>query len=542
MKSKKITHKDEMGEKIATGIHEIASIVKRTLGPGGLPILIDREGTAPNGDPLGPMITKDGVTVASECSSPDPEVDLVIQTVKAICKKTNRIAGDGTTTAIVLGESILTESLDALKEDKSLNPQLVRESVEAASKQVRELLQKIATPCRDSKMVEDVATISANGDAEIGRVIREAFDAVGAEGVITVDEGYGPQTTIDVVQGFQIRRGAEAQDRFFNNIEGTRFECEQPAVILYDGKIMSYTEILPVLNTIAGAAAKDGKKGLPPIVLIAHEFSPEVIQFLLIQRNEVALRVCAVKAPHTTTVRTEMLDDMAVMLGCKRLGNGNESLERATLDHVGSCERVIVDKYTTTFYDGDGSEESVIERVEQLKARRKVAESPYDASLISDRIASLSQGIAKIGVGGTTDLEIKERYHRIEDALNAARAAVEEGIIPGGGVVLARIAHSLQPGDTIGERILSRALLAPFNQIVENISGDPTKILSSETWPDSIDSPLTYDARNKKIVNALEAGIIDPVKVTRTALENATSIAALLSTCGGSIVLLRKQE
>lgn len=533
MSSKTITHKDSFSKKIETGMNEIAFIVGRTLGPGGLPILIERQGMTPTGEPLTPLITKDGVTVAGECSNPDSEIDLVIQTVKAICSKTNRVAGDGTTTAIVLGQAILQETLAVLAKDSNLNPQTIRRSVEASSKRVIQKLIEQAVPVNSPKMISDVATISANGDRQIGEIIREAFDKVGAEGVITVDEGHSAQTTLDIVDGFQIRRGAEAQDRFFNNTEMTRFEAENVSVILYDGKLSSFQEILPPLNAIAEA----NKKGLPPVVVIANDFTPEVIQFLLIQRAEIGLKVCAIKSPHTTNVRTSMLDDMAVMLGGYRFGNGNRDLSASTIDQIGGCDRIVIDKYTATFYGGNGDEDTVIERVGQLKAMRKEAESPYDAALISDRIAALSQGVAKIGVGGSTDLEIKELYHRIEDALNAARAAVEEGIIPGGGVVLARVANDLGNSADLGDQILSRALKAPLSQIVRNIGQNPETILYDLQFENPT---MTYDGVSKRWALALDVGIIDPVKVTRTALENATSIAALLSTCGGAIVFNRE--
>lgn len=542
--SKKIVHKSSFGEKIKLGIDQVADIVSETLGPGGRTILLERQGVSPTGDPLTPMITKDGVSVALECQSEDPEIDVVIQTVKAICSKTNRIAGDGTTTAIVLGRAILDEALNELSADSQLNPQDVRRAIEASSQNVVEQLKSAAIPVKDPKMISDVATISANGNRDIGEIIREAFDAVGAEGVITVDEGTSARTTLEVVDGFQIRRGAEAQDRFFNNAEKTRFEADRAYVILYDGKLNSYTDILPPLNAVAKATGVTGKGNveLPPIVVVANDFSSEVIQFLLIQRAELGMKVCAVKSPHTTTVRTSILDDMAVLLNGYRFGNGNRDLISADPEKIGRCDRVVIDKYTATFYGGDGEEEKVLERVNQLKELRKIAESPYDAALISDRIAALSQGVAKIGVGGSTDLEVKELYHRIEDALNAARAAVDAGIIPGGGITMARIGDSLDSTEDIGNRILKKALMAPLKQIINNLGlnhSDSSQLIFNLMEEQGHET--TFDGHDPSfpIVNALEAGIVDPVKVARTALENAVSIAALLATCGGAIVFNR---
>jgi chaperonin GroEL len=336
------------------------------------------------------------------------------------------------------------------------------------------------------------------------------------------------------VEGYQIQKGAESRDRFFNSKDMTYFEATDVKVVIYDGKIVNAGELLKAFDVIVEANGGS----VPPILIMANEFSHEVIQFLLIQKAERGYPFVAVKGPHTTNIRSGYYDDMAVMLGGTRLGNGSRTLANIEADDVGSAQRVRVDKYTTTFYDGDGAEELVIQRVDQLKALKAKAESAYDAQVVGDRIAALTQGIAKIGVGGATELEIKEKYDRIEDALNASRAAIQEGIIPGGGATLLRIARRLS-SDTIGRRILKNALAAPFFQILENIG---YKISEAEINQILESDNLIYDARNKKVVDALEAGIIDPVKVTRTALENATSIAALLSTAGGGIVFDRRKQ
>lgn len=550
MLTKKITSKEEMFVKLKEGISLIAAIVKRTLGPGGLPILIERAGQNLEGDPLEPMITKDGVTVAGECWHPDAEVDLTIQTVKAICKKTNRIAGDGTTTAIVLGESIFLETLKELEKDSTLNPQLVREKVQASSLRVIEELNKVSVGVEDLDTIERVANISANGEKEIGKVIREAFDHVGPDGVVTIDEGSISETTIQKVEGFQFQRGAEAQERFFNNKEQTKFEAENVLVILYDGRINHNGQLIPIINKIFMAHKKIGAPSIPPILVIANEFSVDTIQLLLVNRAEAQMSVCAVKGPNTTTVRTQMLDDMAVYLGAQRLGNGNKALEAADFDivkdsegkpqyvgDVGFVKTAVVDRYSTTFYSGGGEDSKVQERIEQLKASKEYTFSEYDRSLISDRVAALSRGIAKILVGGRTELEIKEKYHRIEDALNSSRAAIEGGVIPGGGAALYRIAYALRSSTDLGDQILSKALAAPIIQIIENIGLDYAQV----GLMGLLDDPkLVYDARDRKFVDSFEAGIIDPLKVTVTALQNAISIAGLLATCGGAITYVRK--
>lgn len=538
--NKKLINQSSLKPKIIEGLTDIAAIVKRTLGPGGLPIIIQRVGQTLTGEPLGPRITKDGVSVAKECASSDPEKDLIIQAVKNICNKTNSIAGDGTTTAIVLGEALVLEMLKELENDPNLNPQLVRESVEQEGRDLIKKLKDVSIKVKDYEQISQVATISANGDEEIGNILGEAFKAVGAEGVVTIDEGHTNKLTLDIVEGYQVNRGAEAQDRFFNNESQTKFEAKNAALIIFDGKLQNFTELIPILRTLAQVDENDQpKKQLPPIVFMANEFSREVIQFLLIQKAEKGMQFCCVKGPHMTNVRTGYYDDIAILTGGTRLGNGNRSLTAFEEDDAGLIDKVIIDKDKCTFYDAQGDESEILKRVDQLKILKSEAESPYDAQVISDRLASLTGGIAKIGVGGSTEFEMKEKYDRIEDALNAARAAIEEGIVVGGGATLRRFADSLEKDEnqTVGKRILSKSLKAPFEQILENIcfninNKDLQKLLK--------DSQLTFDARNKVLVNALDSGIIDPVKVTRTALENAISIATLLSTAGGGIIYIKE--
>lgn len=532
--SKKIVSKEALAVKIIEAVTELSSIVKRTLGPGGLPILIERIGQQANGDALGPKITKDGVSVADECFSSDPQINLVMQAVKAICRRTNSVAGDGTTTAIVLGEAILKETFQELESNKGLNPQLVRESVEAASRDVMAQLTKLSKKVKKPKIIAQVATISANGETEIGEIIGEAFSRVGAEGVVTVDEGQGSDVSLEVVEGYQIQRGAEAREAFFNSKDQTAFEAENASLLVYDGKLVNFTNLIPPLKKLAEA----NNNKMPPVVIVANEFSNEVLQWLIIQKIDAGMQFVAIKGPHTTTVRSGYYDDMAVMSGATRLGNGNTALESAEVDDFGLVKKVVVSKYATTFYEGEGAEEDMLLRVTQLKAMKEKAESPYDEQILADRIAALTGGIAKIGVGGATELEIKEKYDRIEDALNAARAAIQEGIIPGGGVALLRIAVNMKP-ITIGHKILSKALQTPFYQILENIGHTITQEEFEEIMKNE---NFTYDARNKKIVDSIKAGIIDPVKVTRTGLENAVSIAALLSTAGGGIVFVKDDE
>lgn len=536
---KKIISREELSNPRVEGLKKIAGIVKRTLGPGGLPIIIERRGQALDGTPLGPKITKDGVSVADECFDVDKEQDLIIQAVKAICRKTNVSAGDGTTTAIVLGEAIVLESEKILKESPDLNPQLVKESIESALQDVLRLLKKAAIPVKsDTKRIRQVATISANGDEEIGQIIEEAFKHVGAEGVVTVDEGRSFKTVLEKVDGYQFGRGALGRNAFFNANNLTQFEAEDVAVIIYDGRLQSYNDLLPALQMLAGVN-EDGRatKKMPPILVMANEFTNEVLTFLAIQKEQIGLVVCCVEGPNTTHVRSGYYDDIAAYTGGTRLGNGNRNLGAIQPDDFGLVKRVIVDKYKTTLYEGQGEEEGIMKRVNELRAAKEQAESNYDAQVYNDRIAAITNGIAKIAVGGATEFEIKEKYDRIEDALNAARAAIQEGVVPGGGTALLRISEKLDEKKSVGHKILKNALQAPFNQILANIYqkvDDPTLdiILASKN--------KVYDARNKKVCNAMTAGIIDPVKVTRTALINAVSIATLLTTAGGAIIYNEK--
>ena len=536
---KDIIEKDTLAPAKKAGIRKVAGIVKRTLGPGGLPIMIQRVGQALDGSPIGPKITKDGVSVALECSSSNPQEDIVIQAVKSICKKTNTDAGDGTTTAIVLGEAIVNEMDKALAADTTLNPQLVKEDVEKLSKEIIEDLKGLSESIKDSEKIKQVATISANGDQEIGNIIAAAFDKVGAEGVVTVDEGRSNQVTLEHVDGYQFQRGAESRNNFFNDQAQTKFEAEDAQVIIFDGAVQNYTQLIPALNVMAGFDGEKPTKKMPAFIIVANEFTSEVLQFLLIQKMEGGMRVCPVKGPHTTTVRSGYYDDLAAYTGGMRLGNGQKSLEEITEDDIGEVGKVLIDKYKTTLYEGLGHEDSIIERVDSLNIQKSKAESAYDAQVINDRIAALTGGVAKIGVGGATELEMKEKYDRIEDALNAARAAIQEGVVPGGGSTLLRIADRLG-SKTIAHEILSKALRYPFFQILENIgieSGEAEEFAKKVVFSDN--NKLVFDARNRVLTDSMKSGIIDPVKVTRTGLENAVSIASLLSTAGGAIIYVK---
>ena len=531
-----ILDKEGLEEPRKAGMKSLAGIVKTTLGPGGRPIIIERKGQSVDGSPLLPRVTKDGVSVANEASSQDPGIDVVIQSVKSICRKTNQDAGDGTTTAIVLGEAILDEMSEYLKKNPDTNPQLLKEDVERVSKMVISQLKELAEPVEDYERVRAVATISANGDEEIGNVISEALEKVGAEGMITVDEGYSNKVTLDVVEGYQFNRGAEARTYFFNDASKTEYAVEDPYIIIYDGDLASHTKLLAALQKLVDL---HGSGKLPPVLVLANQFSAEVIDFCLMQKQQLGSDICLVRGPHATHVRTGYYDDIAAHVGGTRLGQGGYGLESIQDDDFGRCDRVKVDKYKTTIYGGHGHEDDMFERVDMLKKQKEVAESPYDAQILSERIAALTSGVAKIGVGGATEFEIKEKYDRIEDALNAARAAMLEGVVPGGGKALLHISRTLSPGCEPGIFVLRQALQRPFRQILENVGMEHQEI------NDVIHKVIkhfdrVYDARHREVVEGFDTGIIDPVKVTRSALENAVSIASLLSVSGGAIIYGRK--
>lgn len=540
---KRLIQEEELDILKIKGMKEISGMVGKTLGPQGRSILSQREGQALDGTPLKPRITKDGVSVANDCSSPDPGIDIIIQTVKAICQKTNADAGDGTTTAIVLGYSILREAMFEADSSK-LSPQQIKNSLDEAGKEVIKELESMAWPVSTFGEIREVATLASNGDVEVGEIIAKAFQAVGAEGVVTVDEGMGVGLELEKVNGYRFQRGAQGREGFFNNASLTAYEVEDAAIILFDGTIRSHTDLIPLLMKLA-QVDQDGisKNPPPPIVIIANEFSRDAIQWMLIQKSERGVAFCPVIGPNITHIRTQYYDDLAAYTGGTRLGNGNKNLPTIIDSDIGRVKKVIIDKYKTTFFTGGGGEKAILARVDALKVKRDKAESPYDKQGISDRIASLTGGIAKILIGGVTEVEIKERYDRVEDAINASRAAIREGVVLGGGVALLRIAskfhRNLEKHKNIGEKILSLALKAPFWQILDNVGLElkEKEDIDLKLVTSLENTKLVYDANKGVLINAVEAGILDPVSVTRAAFKNALSISGLLLTAGGAIIM-----
>lgn len=547
--TKKIIGKKELDVVKVAGIKMLSDIVGGTLGPAGNPVLCERVGQALDGTPLKPRITKDGVSVANECSSPDPIVDVILQTVKAICQKTNVDAGDGTTTAIILGNAILTEALAYGEEHPGISPQKIKKSLDKVGIIVENLLKEASWPIQSYDDVKEVATISSNGDQGVGKVIADAFAAVGAEGVVTVDEGGVKRLSLERVKGYRFLRGAQGREAFFNNATLSAYEAEDVAIVLYDGAIRSQTELFPFLEQICDADDTGRmQKDPPPIVIIANEFSRDVIQWMLIQKAEAGVVFCPVIGPNVSHVRTQYYEDIAVYVGGKRLGNGEKNLLSITASDIGMVGKIEIDEFKTTLYDGQGTEEDIIKRVDVLKAKRAAQTSPYDIQGINDRIAALTGGIAKILIGGDTELALKELYDRVEDAINASRAAIREGVVIGGGTALLRVAHKLPfeasiQGE-IGVHILKKALQYPHTQILDNAGISPDEQLTIKRLISTADESekSVYDVENNVYVNAIKAGIIDPVLVTRSAFKNALSISGLLLTAGGAIVIEKKEE
>lgn len=548
MQCKKIIHKDDFLEIAKSGINQVRQIVGRTLGPGGLPILLSREDQVDLvGRPKTPSITKDGVTVASNIKERDPFLDLVMQSVIGVARKTDKSVGDGTTTSIVLADAIFAEMLKILSKNKKQNPQILKKLVENSAKEVYKFMESKATKVEDIDFLEKVASISANGDKVISSTLREAFARVGSEGVITIDQGSSVETSLEIVEGFEIKRGLESGIAFTNDVNQTRFEASDVCVVLYDGKLQEFHDAQRLIH-ICIEKINPGQPEptkYPPILLVANEFSQTVLTAFKVLKAEHGFSIAAVRSPHMTNIRTEMLDDLATMLDGKRLGNGSVSIDAATPEHVGIAEKVVARRRTTIFYGYDSEEEAVINRIEQLRAQEKEAQNAYDRTLISDRAASLACAVAKIAVGGATDLEILEMYHRFEDALNACRAALKKGVVVGGGAIFLKAAEMLESkkNKTLGDKIMIKALESPARQILDNLGMKKSEIneIIKALKSDKTEH-IAYDALSREFVSAINAGIIDPVLVSQSALENAISISTLLSTSGGGIVFDRKGE
>jgi len=523
MAAKIIEYSIDAREKIKAGVTKLANVVKVTLGPKGRNVILERKFGSP-------LITKDGVTVAKEIELEDPFENLGAQLVKEVASKTSDVAGDGTTTATVLAEVIF---LDGLKNiTAGANPQALRRGFEKATKAIVNELEKMAKDISDSQEIANVAAISANNDMEIGKLIAEAMDKVGKEGVITVEEAKGTETTLEVVEGMQFDRGY-ISPYFITDPEKMEAVLEEPYILIHDKKISSVKDILPLLEQIFNA----GK----PLLVIAEDVEGEALATLVVNKLRGTMKVCAVKAPGFGDRRKQMLQDIAILTGGQVISEElGFKLENTKIEQLGRADKVVVDKDNTTIVGGKGDPEMIKARINEIRTLIDKATSDWDREKLQERLAKLAGGVAVIKVGAPTETDMKEKKARVEDALHATRAAVEEGIVPGGGVALIRtipvldkVRKDLKGDEKIATVILKKALAEPLKQIANN-AGYEGSVVVNEVM--SKDGDYGFNAETEKYENLLQSGVIDPKKVVRIALENAVSIASLLLTTEALVV------
>jgi chaperonin GroEL len=515
--AKEIKFDVEARELLKKGVDELANAVKVTLGPKGRNVIIDKKFGAP-------AITKDGVSVAKEIELKDPYANMGAQMVKEVASKTGDDAGDGTTTATVLAQSIISVGLKNVT--AGANPMELKKGIDKAVAAVVENLAKQSKEIGDhSEKIQQVASISANNDNEIGKLIAEAMEKVGKEGVITVEEAKGIETSVEVVEGMQFDRGY-ISPYFVTNTEKMEAELEHPYILIHDKKISTMKDLLPVLE----ATAQTGK----PLLIIAEDVDGEALATLVVNRLRGSLKVAAVKAPGFGDRRKEILQDIAVLTNGTVISEETGlKLENATLEMLGEAEKVTIDKENTTIVNGAGSKEAIEQRTAQIKAQIKNTTSDYDREKLQERLARLAGGVAVLYIGAASEMEMKEKKDRVDDALSATRAAVEEGIVPGGGVAFIRSVKALDgvkadtDDEATGIEIVKRALEEPLRQIVFN-SGKEGAVVVQKVAEGKDD--YGYNARVDKYENLFESGVIDPAKVTRIALENAASVAGMFLT------------
>jgi chaperonin GroEL len=517
----------EARDSIKRGVNALADAVKVTLGPRGRNVIIGKSFG-------GPQITKDGVTVAKEIELEDPLENMGAQMVKEVASKTNDLAGDGTTTATVLAQAIVKEGLKNVA--AGANPMDLKAGIDKAVAAITENLNKQAKKVSNSSdMIKQVASISANNDELIGDLISEAFDKVGKEGVITVEESKGTETYVDVVEGMQFDRGY-LSPYFVTDSEKMQTEMESPMILLYDKKVSTMKDLLPILEPVA----QQGKS----LLIIAEDVDGEALATLVVNKLRGSLKIAAVKAPGFGDRRKAMLEDIAILTGgtviSEELGF---TLENATLEMLGTAETVTIDKDNTTIVKGAGAKKDIKARVNQIKAQIETTTSDYDKEKLQERLAKLAGGVAVLYVGAASEVEMKEKKDRVDDALHATRAAVEEGIVAGGGVALVRAksildklnANSLD--EVTGMNIVARAIEAPLRTIVENAGGEGSVVINKVLEGKK---NFGYDAKSDQYVDMLNAGIIDPKKVTRVALENAASVAGMILTTECALVDIKE--
>ena len=528
MAAKELQFNTEARAALKRGVDQLAQAVKVTLGPKGRNVVIDRKFGSPT-------VTKDGVTVAKEVELKDPIENMGAQMVKEVATKTSDLAGDGTTTATVLAQAIFREGLKNVT--AGVNPMALKRGVDKAVQRIVEELKAISTPTKGKKEIAQVGAISANNDAEIGNLIADAMEKVGKDGVITVEEAKGMETSLETVDGMQFDRGY-LSPYFVTDPERMEAVLEDALVLIHDKKISSMKDLLPILEKVAQLGR--------PLLIIAEEVEGEALATLVVNKLRGTLRVCAVKAPGFGDRRKAMLQDIAVLSGGEVISEElGFKLENADLKMLGKAKRVVVDKDNTTVIDGAGDADKIKGRINEIRVAVDKSTSDYDREKLQERLAKLAGGVAVIHVGAATETEMKEKKARVEDALHATRAAVEEGIVAGGGVALVRVRGKLKDfkvedtDEQIGVQIVLRAIEEPLRQIAENAGAEASIVIDKVR--SNPNSNFGYNAQTDEYEDLVEAGVIDPTKVTRTALQNAASIASLLLTTE-CVVVERKEE
>ncbi|PYO98922.1 MAG: chaperonin GroEL [Gemmatimonadetes bacterium] len=529
MPAKRLEFNVEARAKLKRGVDQLAEAVKVTLGPKGRNVVIDKK--------FGnPTVTKDGVTVAKEIELEDEIENMGAQMVKEVATKTSDLAGDGTTTATVLAQAIFREGLKSVT--AGVNPMALKRGIDKAVETVVEELKKISVPTKGRKEIAQVGAISANGDKEIGDKIADAMDKVGKDGVITVEEAKGLETTLETVDGMQFDRGY-LSPYFITDPEKMEAVLEDAYVLVHDKKISAMKDLLPVLEKVAQA----GK----PLLIIAEDVEGEALATLVVNKLRGTLKVCGVKAPGFGDRRKEMLTDIAVLTSAKVISEElGFKLENAVLGDLGQAKRIVVDKDNTTIIGGKGKHADIQGRIAQIKAAIEKSTSDYDKEKLQERLAKLAGGVAVINVGAATETEMKEKKARVEDALHATRAAVEEGIVPGGGVALLHSQRSLdtiksrEEDEKIGVEIVRRALEEPIRMIAQNAGAEASIVVGKVKEAGKLN--FGYNAQTDEYEDLVLAGVIDPTKVTRTALQNAASIAGLLLTTEAVVVEKKEKE
>ena len=529
MKTKNLDYNSEAREKIRSGVNQLATAVSSTLGPCGRTVLIEKEYGAP-------ISTKDGVTVAKEINLKDPVENMGAQVIKEVSMRAAKQAGDGTTTATVLAAAMYNEGLKHL--NAGVNPVEMKRGMDKAVTAIISELRSLSTDVSTNDQIRQVATISANNDESVGNIIAEAMDSVGKDGVIQVDESRTAETTLEIVEGMQIDRGF-VSPYFVSNQATMTTSLEKPYILIYDKKISAIKEILPLLET----CSKQSK----PLVIIADDVDGEALATMVLNKARGILNVCAIKAPGFGDRKAANLEDIAILTGGTVISaTKGLKLEKLTVEMLGTARTVTVSQNETIIVDGGGEEEAIKARIEDIKSQFDNAKSEYDKQHLQERMSKLVGGVAVLNIGAASEIELKEKKDRVDDALQATRAAVEEGIVPGGGIALQTIASNVavlpeNEDQNFGIQVVLKACKAPFRAILEN-AGKNAEAVAMQIKAEGEGKNAGYDARNNKVVDMIDAGIIDPTKVTRTALELACSVAGTLLTTECVVSIEKEKE